>query len=150
MTHSYQGEEQVVVYVGDDAQTYEQIQSQLSPHGLAVQWGADPRWQAELWNADFSRIYILDADPVTPEGLAQLRRIRACLGGIPIIVLSPTRSMTTIGLARVNGADAICWKPVDGAALLESVQRATSRLGHWREAAQAAVRSADPAAGASV
>ena len=150
MSQPNQGQEHFVIYVGDDAQTYQQIQSQLSSRGLAVQWGAELRWQAELWSTEWNRIFIVDADPATPEGLAQLRRMRACLGGTPIIVLSPTRSMTTIGLARVNGAEAICWKPVNSAALLEAIDRAMCRLGQWREAAQVAVRSSDPAAGAPV
>jgi DNA-binding NtrC family response regulator len=125
-------EPQRIVYAGDDECLCWALEGQLEPRGYAIERFADATALAEDPAADWHRILILDADLTTRAGLGFFESVRARDPGIPVILITEKKTLAHVGLARLEGAEAIFFKPLtDFGPLLETIERAFARLDRW-------------------
>lgn len=103
----------------------------------------------ELWPShDWYRVVFLDLDVAAQAGLRLLKRLRAAHAGIPLIVIASRSGLQLAqqDLAWLRGTDALLFKPLSAAAMLEEVVGdAVRRLDCWQETlAQLELRAHTP------
>lgn len=125
--------QQLVIYVGRDASLFTDIKQVLRAEGFEVEWAEDRHRMVEELIADWYRVVLLDVD--ANDGLEPLRAIRAYHACVPVVVLAAPEDfrLTKVGLARLDGAEALVLKPLTNpTALVEVCQDAFRRLDRWR------------------
>lgn len=125
----------LVVYVGDDAQFAAQLACLLAAHDceLSIQSLTS---DVETWTAGGDAVLVFDGNLSDRAALVQLRAQRHYNAGVPLIVVSDSLNLTNVGLARLNGADAVLFKPIDDERrLLAAIEAGFRRIDRWRQAA---------------
>lgn len=143
----------LVIYVGRDAALYYEIARSLRDAGFCCEWVEQNDHALEELIADWYRVLLLDVDGSCYGGLETLRGIKAFHANIPVVLMvSPDFCLTQVALARLDGAEALVLKPLDGSAgLVEILHDAFRRLDRWQEAFEriAARRDQRPAQSAA-
>lgn len=122
----------LILYAGDDECLLWALERQLESRGYDLQWSKDATSIAEDWICDGRRLLILDGDLTTAAGLEFLQSVKARDMGTPVIVITDNKTLTNVGVARLNGAEALFFKPLtDFEPLKEVIERAFSRLRRW-------------------
>ena len=122
----------LIVYAGDDECLFWALEKQLESHGYDLEWSKDATPIVEDWICDGCRLLILDADLTTAAGLEFLQSVKARDMGTPVIVITDNKTLTNVGVARLNGAETLFFKPLIGfEPLKEVIERAFSRLHRW-------------------
>ncbi len=130
-------EHQLIVYVGEDERVVRELECQLEPRGYKLEWFDNATPIAEDRLCDWYRLLILDTDLTTAAGLELLQSVKAHDMGTPVIVVTDNKTLTNIGVARLNGADALFFKPfTDFEPVLEVIESAFFRLDHWCHVSQ--------------
>ena len=125
--------QQLVIYVGRDASLFTAIKQMLRGEGFEVEWAEDRHRMVEELIADWYRVVLLDVDG--NDGLEPLRAMRAYHASVPVVVLAAPEDfrLTKVGLARLDGAEALVLKPLTNpTSLVEVCRDASRRLDRWR------------------
>ncbi len=125
-------QEHLIVYVGDDECLFWALERQLESRGYGLEWSKDVTSIVEDWICHGRRLLILDADLTTAAGLKSLQSVKARDMGTPVIVITNNKTLTNVGVARLNGSEALFFKPLaDFEPLMQVIERAFSRLHRW-------------------
>jgi len=125
-------EHQLVIYVGEDERVFRELECQLEPRGYELEWFDNATPIAEERLCNWQRLLIIDADLTTAAGLELLQSVKARDMGTPVIVVTDNKTLTNVGVARLNGADALFFKPFsDFESVLEVIETAFFRLDYW-------------------
>lgn len=126
----------LVIYVGDDATMFQGLASALQSAGCKTEWSPEQGRRVEELVADWYRVLVLDVSPTSRDGLELLRTIKSCHANVPVIILAEVGDirLTTLGVARLDGAEAVVFKPLtDFASFKAIVHDAFRRLDRWRQ-----------------
>lgn len=140
-----------ILYLGEDFAFATTLTQELAGEGfnlVCCQLGGDGPPEIA---GPADRLLILDTNLETPAGLQRLRALKSGeMAHLPVIVASEQRSLTALGLARLNGAEAMFFKPVgDFQPLREAILAAHRKLQHWRRAIGYLGRTTQPSDDAS-
>ena len=128
---------QLIVYAGEDERLFRYLECQLEPRGYELEWSDNATPIAEDRPCDWYRLLILDTDLTTAAGLRLLQSVKGHDMGTPVIVVTDNKTLTNVGVARLNGVDALFFKPFsDFEPVLEVIETAFFRLDRWRHVLQ--------------
>jgi hypothetical protein len=125
----------MLLYVGGDADFVQELEQHFPDYSVLVAGQKIGDFEA---TPSLSIIVVLDLALSVP-ALVQLESCAIKFCGAPLIVLAEESeaTMTTIGLARLHGAEGFFVKPIsDWNALSEAVRAAAVRLARWQELLQ--------------
>lgn len=127
-------EEPLIVYGGPDDRLFAAFRERLEPRGYELEWVKDPWRLPVARSGDYCWLLILDVDLTAAKDFDLLRRIKAAHPAIPVIVVTERTSLANVGLARIDGTEALFFKPLTSfEPVLEIVERALDRLRRWED-----------------
>lgn len=123
-----------IVYAGQDHRLQTELCVWLEPDGYELEWVDDAGRLLRAHEGDWHWLLLFDADLTEPENLEVLRGFKTIYPAIPVIVLTSETSLTNAGLARIEGVEALFFKPLtEFLPLLETIDAAFYRLGRWQD-----------------